>query len=76
MSATSLTLPPCPSPPYHDKFRNEMTPQARAALNLDLRDMMFMQNAAEPVRVSTVSGCSPSDARLPDPRLPARRCMI
>lgn len=32
-----------------------MTPQARAALNLDLRDVMFMQNAAEPIRVSTVS---------------------
>lgn len=31
-----------------------MTPQARAALNLDLRGVMFMQNAAEPVRVSTV----------------------
>lgn len=33
-----------------------MKPEARAALNLDLKHVMFMQNAAEPVRVSTVSG--------------------
>lgn len=32
-----------------------MKPEARAALNLDLRHVMFMQNAAEPVRASTVS---------------------
>ncbi|CAN0071852.1 unnamed protein product, partial [Ectocarpus sp. 12 AP-2014] len=31
----------------------EMTLEAQAALNLDLRHVMFMQNAAEPVRSST-----------------------
>lgn len=33
-----------------------MAPEVRAALDLDLSHVMFMQNAAEPVRVSTVSG--------------------
>ncbi|CAB1103955.1 unnamed protein product [Ectocarpus sp. CCAP 1310/34] len=32
----------------------EMSPESRAALHLDLRPIMFMQNAAEPVRASTV----------------------
>lgn len=36
-----------------------MTPEAQAALNLDLRHVMFMQNAAEPVRASTVSHETP-----------------
>lgn len=34
-----------------------MTPQAQAALNLDLRHVAFVQNAAEPIRASTVSRC-------------------
>ncbi|CAN0057304.1 unnamed protein product [Ectocarpus sp. 6 AP-2014] len=32
----------------------EMSPESRTALHLDLRPIMFMQNAAEPVRASTV----------------------
>lgn len=32
-----------------------MTPQAQAVLKLDLRHVAFFQNAAEPVRASTVS---------------------
>lgn len=35
--------------------RSEMKPEVRELLNLDLRHVMFMQNAAEPVRASTVS---------------------
>lgn len=35
--------------------RKEMGPAARAALNLDLSSIVFMQNAAEPIRAGTVS---------------------
>lgn len=34
-----------------------MTPQAQAVLELDLTPLAFFQNAAEPVRASTVSWC-------------------
>ncbi|CAM9909897.1 unnamed protein product, partial [Scytosiphon promiscuus] len=33
---------------------NEMTPEAQAALNLDLRHIVRLQNAAEPIRADTV----------------------
>lgn len=37
-----------------------MKPEVRAALNLDLRHVVFMQNGTEPVRASTVSQSSNS----------------
>lgn len=37
-----------------------MKPPARAALDLDLKHVMFMQSAAEPVRASTVSCLHPA----------------
>lgn len=49
------SLNPPPSRSVEPNHRNEATPEARASVNLDLRNVMFTQNAAEPVYVSSVS---------------------